>query len=209
MLLKIDTLFRQFVPDPIFVIIDVRPGVSDIPTVAYHAIEEVQSEGKDIERVFKHIPCRIEADEAEQVGVEHLLRDINDPSTNTLVMQIKQKLFGLTTLVQKLEEIKQYLENVLNGRLPVNNQILYNLQNIFNLLPNLTIPLFIKSLQIKTNDIYLSIYLNCLIRSVLSLHTLLQNKIKYQDIDIILDQHHHSLGGKQVSSIIYFYFSLI
>ena len=50
-----------------FVIIDVRPGVEEIPTTAYLAVEEVQSEGKDIQRVFKHIPCRIEAEEAEEV----------------------------------------------------------------------------------------------------------------------------------------------
>lgn len=188
--LKIDTLFRQYVPDPVFVIIDVRPGVAEIPTTAYHAIEEIQSDGKDIERVFKHIPCIIEADEAEEVGVEHLLRDINDPTTSTLIMQIKQKIFGIGSFVKRLEEIKRYLENVLSDRLPVNNQILYNLQNILNLLPNMNHNHFIKSLTIEINDISFVIYLSSLVRAVLALHSLLQNKIQYyqQDIDLILDR---------------------
>jgi 26S proteasome regulatory subunit N8 len=196
---QIDTLFRQYVTDPIFVIIDVRPGVAEIPTIAYRAIEEIQSEGKDIELVFKHLPCRVEADEPEEIGVEHLLRDINDPSTSTLAMHIKQKLFGINNLVKRLDEIKTYLENVLSERLPVNNQILYNLQNILNALPNLTVSLFIKSLQIKTNDIYLSMYLSSLIRAVIALHSLLQNKIQFQDVDMVLDR---SAGVEQVCVVV-------
>jgi 26S proteasome regulatory subunit N8 len=91
-----------------------------------------------------------------QVGVEHLLRDINDPSVSTMANEIKHKVESLTALHGKLLEVKGYLTNVLNGRLPVNNQvrmpltfefferlthvqIVYNLQNIFNLLPNLNV----------------------------------------------------------------------
>jgi 26S proteasome regulatory subunit N8 len=172
----------------VFVIIDVRPGVMELPTTAYMAIEEVQSEGKEIQRVFKHIPCRIEAEEAEEVACEHLLRDINDPTTSTLAMQIRQKVSGLTGLVGRLEEIKKYLENVISGRIPPNNQILFNLQNIFNLLPNLNIEVLVKSLQVKTNDIHMAIYVSSLVRSVLALHSLLNNKIKFKDVDEVLDR---------------------
>lgn len=48
-------------------IIDVRPGVVGIPTTAYQAVDEVQGAGKEIQRVFKHIGCVIEAEEAEEV----------------------------------------------------------------------------------------------------------------------------------------------
>eukprot|EP01034_Spumella_vulgaris_P000679 gene679-895_t len=91
--LKISTLFTRFCHnEPVFVIIDVRPGVVGIPTTAYQAVEEVESgQNKEIQRVFKHISCTVEADEAEEVGVEHLLRDINDPSTSTLALEIQQK----------------------------------------------------------------------------------------------------------------------
>jgi 26S proteasome regulatory subunit N8 len=111
--LKIDKLFRQFCPDPVFVIIDVRPGVVEVPTTAYESVAEIQGEGKEIERVFKHISCRIEAEEAEGVGVEHLLRDINDPSTSTLAKQIKEKVSGLNSFVGRLEEVRAYLEKVI------------------------------------------------------------------------------------------------
>lgn len=159
-----------------------------IPTTAYQALDEVEAEGKEITRVFQHIPCSIEAEEAEEVGVEHLLRDINDPSTSSLALQIQQKVNGLSGLIGRLGEIRSYLQKVLAGRLPVNNQIAYNLQNIFNLLPNLNVEALVRSLQIKSNDMHLVLYLSALIRSVLALHGLLANKIKYRDMDDVLDR---------------------
>jgi 26S proteasome regulatory subunit N8 len=186
--LKIDKLFRRFCNDPVFVIIDVRPGVVEVPTTAYESVAEVQGEGKEIERVFKHISCRIEAEEAEGVGVEHLLRDINDPSTSTLAKQIKEKVSGLTSFVGRLEDIRAYLQKVIDGKLPLNHQINSNLQNIMNLLPNLNVDTLVRSMLVKTNDMYLAMYLASLVRSVIALHNLLNNKIKFKDVDDVLDK---------------------
>jgi 26S proteasome regulatory subunit N8 len=191
-------MFRQYsTHEPVFVIIDVRSGIQGIPTTAYEAIEEVESEGKEIHRAFKHISCMIEAEEAEEVGVEHLLRDINDPSTSSLALQIQQKLNSLSGLVSHLIEIRDYLQNVLDGRLPINNQISYNLQDIFNLLPNLNVEILVKAMLVKTNDMHLAVYLSSLVRSVIALHNLLNNKIKYKDLDQILDR---SAGIEATSS---------
>lgn len=57
------------------------------------------------------------------MGVEHLLRDINDPSVSTLANQIKHKLAALSGLKEKLGEMHTYLQQVLEGKLPVNNQV--------------------------------------------------------------------------------------
>lgn len=103
-------------------------------------------------------------------------------------MKIKQKITGLTVLTTKLHEIQRYLTNVLEGRLPVNHQILYNLQNIFNLVPNLNVEELVKSMLMKTNDLHLVMYLSSMVRSVMALHGLLSNKIKYLDIDDVLDR---------------------
>ena len=189
--LKISALFRKYCPnvEPVFIIIDVRPGVEGLPTTAYEAVEEVEVNGKEIQRVFKHIPCSIEAEEAEEVGVEHLLRDINDPTTSNLALQIKQKIVGLGGLAARLVEIREYLDKILNGRMPVNNKIIYNLQNIMNLLPNLNVEVLVRSMQVKANDMHLVMYLSSLVRSVIALHGLLLNSIKYSDTDEVLDRH--------------------
>ena len=78
----------------------------------------------------------------------------------------------------------QYLEKVIDGRLPVNHQILYNLQNIFNLLPNLNIEETVQSFAVKTNDQLLTIYLSSLIRSVIVLHNLINNKLTNRDAEL-------------------------
>jgi 26S proteasome regulatory subunit N8 len=40
---KIDELMRRFCPNPVFVLIDVRPDVEGIPTTAYVSVEEVET----------------------------------------------------------------------------------------------------------------------------------------------------------------------
>merc|ERR1712070_408562 len=70
-----------------------------------------------------------------------------------------------------------------DGRLPVNHQIFYNMQDIFNLLPNLNVEEMAKSMLVKTNDFYVVIYLAALIRCVMALHDLVNNKLKYRHLD--------------------------
>ncbi|GMI04104.1 hypothetical protein TrLO_g10883 [Triparma laevis f. longispina] len=177
--LKINELLGRFCKEPVFVIIDVRPNQEELPTTAYKAIEEVESEGKEIKKTFKHLPSTVGALEAEEVGVEHLLRDINDPTVSTVANRIKSKIDGLAALKEKLTEMKTYLEAVLEGKLPVNQQIMYNLQSIFNLLPNLNVSSLVTAMMVKTNDMHVVIYLSSLIRSVIALHDLVTNRIEY------------------------------
>lgn len=152
--LDIDALFRRYCANPVLVICDVRPNVEGLPTTAYGSIEEVEEDGKAIKRTFKHIKSTVGAYEAEEVGVEHLLRDINDPSVSSLAGQVKHKMTALNGLKERLEEMKTYLENVVEGRLPPNHQIIYNMQTIFNLLPNLNVDALVRSMFVKTNDMH-------------------------------------------------------
>ncbi|KAG7401079.1 26S proteasome non-ATPase regulatory subunit 7 [Phytophthora boehmeriae] len=179
--LDIDDLFRRYCPNPVLVICDVRPNVDGLPTTAYGSVEEVEEDGKAIKRVFKHIKSTVGAYEAEEVGVEHLLRDINDPSVSSLAGQVKHKMTALNGLKERLEEMKTYLENVVAGRLPANHQIIYNMQTIFNLLPNLNVDELVRSMFMKTNDMHFVIYLSSLIRCTIALHNLVNNKIKYKE----------------------------
>lgn len=62
--------------------------------------------------------------EAEEVGVEHLLRDVKDSNISTLATQINEKVSSLKSLIHHLEEIHQYLEDVTSeGKLPVNQSV--------------------------------------------------------------------------------------
>jgi 26S proteasome regulatory subunit N8 len=62
------------------------------------------------------------------------------------------------------------------------------MQDIFNLSPNLTVEELAKSFAIKTNDMMLVIYLSSLIRSVVALHSLINNKLDNRDAEKRQDQ---------------------
>lgn len=134
-------------------------------------------------RRFQHITSEIGALEAEEVGVEHLLRDVKDTNISTLGEQIQAKVSSLKSLVLHLQDMQKYLENVVSGKLPLNHQIISNFQDIFNLLPNLNIESLAKSFAIKTNDMMVVIYLSSLIRSVIALHNLINNQIDNRDTE--------------------------
>ena len=97
--------------------------------------------------------------------------------------QIKNKTSALLGLKEQLLEMKAYLENVLTKKLPANNQIIYNMQTVFNLLPNLNVEELVRSLLVKTNDMHLVIYISSLIRCVVALHDLVKNKLLLKDED--------------------------
>ena len=78
----------------------------------------------------------------------------------------------------------------------MNHAILGNLQDVFNLLPNLTTPRVVpghgangdtapsenselaRAMSIKTNDQLMAIYLSSLIRAITAFHDLIENKIQ-------------------------------
>ena len=85
--------------------------------------------------------------------------------------------YRFEALKARLEDIYSYLESVTSGKFPVNNQILSLLQDVFNLLPNLKLDELVKAFSVKTNDQMLVLYLASMIRSVIALHNLVNNKI--------------------------------
>lgn len=189
--LRIYDIVSRFVQGPcsVFCIIDIRPDRPDLPVTAYKVVEDVSgtssssgSGGKQqasVQRSFAHLPSQMGALEAEEIGVEHLLRDINDPTVSTVASLIKGKMSGLATLVEKLVECKDYLETCVSRNVRPNEEIVSNLQTILNLLPNLNTPDLVKSMIVKTNDMHMAIYLAALIRSVIAIHDLVNNKIRY------------------------------
>lgn len=83
---------------------------------------------------------------------------------------------------------------MLDGDLPVNHTIMGNLQDVFNLLPNLSTPKanqsngadkpqtenseLARAMSVKTNDQLMTIYLSSLIRAITAFHDLIENKIQ-------------------------------
>ena len=79
--------------------------------------------------------------------------------------------------------IRDYLQKVTKEKLPINHQILYQLQDVFNLLPNLSIEEFTRSFAVKTNDQLLVVYVASLVRSVIALDNLIGNKLTISEAE--------------------------
>merc|ERR1739845_8153 len=175
--LSIHELYRRYCPEPVLVVMDVQPKDLDLPMEAYYSIQE-QTSDEVFKRTFLHVQSTVGAFEAEEVGVEHLLRDIKNASASTLAVRVGDKLAALKGLAARLKEISAYLSSVVDGKLPMNQEIIYNLQEIFNLLPDLDSEELVRSFAMETNDAMLALYLGSMLRSTVVLHNLINNKAR-------------------------------
>lgn len=178
--LEIHQIFRRYCTHPVYCIIEVEPKDLGIPTTSYIAKEEAEDESSEPKLTFQHVPSSIGALEAEEIGVEHLLRDVTDGTVSTLSTQVKDKVAALTGLHGRLEEIKAYLNQVVDSSMPINHNIMYKIQGIFNILPLLHHQRSQKEMSIETNDNMMAMYISSLVRSVIALHDLINNKQELQ-----------------------------
>lgn len=132
----------------------------------------------------------------------------------TLSNRITGQLQSLQGLHLRLRDIGQYLQKVLDHELPINHAILGNLQDIFNLLPNLSTPKsedeaaggadsgienseLVRAMSVKTNDQLMAIYLSSLIRAITAFHDLIENKIQNRQQQEELEGKKEDEGRKQ------------
>ncbi|CAI4226676.1 unnamed protein product [Auanema sp. JU1783] len=181
--IAINEQLKRFTPNPVLVIIEAEPKDIGLPTEAYLEVQEVHDDGTPPIKTFEHVPSEIGAEEAEEVGVEHLLRDIKDQTAGTLSQRVTDQLLGLRGLQSQLEDIEKYLKEVAEGTLPVNHPVIYYIQEVLNLLPDVTHPDFVVAQNVQTNDQLMCVYMGSLVRSVIALHNLIDNKLVFQKVE--------------------------
>ena len=214
--LMIHDLYRGYCAEPVLVIIDVKldqqiagsgsalgddkskalsPHSSQFPMEAYYSVSEKTYDGV-FTKTFKSLSASFGADEAEDVGTEHLLRDLKNASTSTLATHVETKVSAVRTLISKLKEVAAYLDLVQKkpDQYPYNAAVIGSLQDLFNELPESCLAAAVgvaadegvdgkgvsedaKSCMVETNDHYLNVYVGGLLRSILTLHNLVKNKI--------------------------------
>ncbi|KAI3635068.1 hypothetical protein MIR68_006634 [Amoeboaphelidium protococcarum] len=180
--LEINQVFKRYIQHPVLVIINVEPSDQPgLPTNAYVAYEDIRDDGTATMRTFEHLPSQITSEESEEIGVEHLLRNVKDTATGDLASRVEQKMTSLGRLGEHLSQIQSYLGKVLSGQLPVNQPIMNNLQKILNLLPDLSNEQVAKSFNVVNNDRLVSVYLASLSRSIVALHELIDNKLQNKE----------------------------
>ena len=150
--LEISKTINLFCENPILTIINVHLQTEDIPVQAF-VLNHKQE--------FSNLNVKIGADENEEVGVEHLLRDIKETSGSTLKDRLNVVRNSVSMYEEALSNIINYLEN---GN--KNPTILKMLQEVCNDIPRL-------SDSSKLEDIYNSELVN----TIVSFNDLIRNKI--------------------------------
>jgi 26S proteasome regulatory subunit N8 len=178
--IDINQIIKRFTPNPVLVVIQALPDGHDLPTKAYIEVQEIHNDGRQPTNTFEHVPSEIGAEEAEEVGVEHLLRDIKDQTAGTLSQRITNQLNGLRGLEERLNNIVAYLHQVIDGQMPPNQTVFNFVQDTMNLFPDVTSNEFVEAYTVQTNDHMMAIYLGNLVRTVISLHSLIDNKLSLQ-----------------------------
>ena len=186
-----DLLRSRFHPQPVALVVDVDAQKEDaaaLPCSAYIPLEEIHDDGRPAERTFQHLPVSVEAEEAEEVGVEHLLRDVNSDSVariRTLSGDAQERSSSLLALADQLHRAQNYLRRVEAGELPPSPKIIFALQEILNVLPEWNVGATadtkdVEAIRRVTHDDMMIIYLSTLIRSTIAMHGLIDNQLDRQ-----------------------------
>jgi len=195
--IEINELVRRYTPNPVLVVIDVdaRDELA-LPIESYVAVEEVAEEEPAAGEVrpvsamkFRHLNYEVQAVEAEDIGVEHLLRDIQGRGgRGTVTERVQDKARALRSLQSKLAEVRTYLVAVATGKLPRNQRVLERIQDMFNLMPDVEGSReYTRAFAVKSNDMLAAVYVGALARAVIALHDLILNKTEYREAEHKLD----------------------
>lgn len=157
---EITKSLQKYVDDPYLVIINIHSTDYDLPVQVF----KLDKQGD-----FTHVNARIEAEEAEEVGVEHLIRDIREEDTGSIKERIKTIRESMKVYEKSLEVIEEYIQKTIQGEIQYNHEIINLLQDILYSVPYLT-----KSLDENQSDAYISE----LVKTVVSLHDLKKNRIE-------------------------------
>ena len=172
---ELTQVFRRWSPNPIHILIDARATEkSEFPVTGYISVEEAH-EHQTFSRTFVHVPVHYTATEAEEVGVEHLQRDMRSCQTATMSSDVVSFVKSMGMLAERLQNVEQYLHSVISGELPVNQSILHSIQESFNSLPTLDEGI-VEMLQSHTQDAFLTLYAATMVRTVLAVHKLVDAK---------------------------------
>lgn len=176
--IDINELFANYTPHPVLIVADVKAKQSvDLPIKAFYSVKNINDAGL-VYRSFKNISCSVSAFEAEEVGVEHLVREIKDLNMDSLKNKLDNKIKSLASLDSKIATIVTYLQDVAEGSKRGDRQIIQTLQEIMSKLPKLVNEDLKKIMSSEMNNNYINIYVSGVLKNVVNIHNLLNNRIK-------------------------------
>jgi len=164
--LQITQTFQAYTKDPVMIVIDVMHARSVAPVKCYKLERKSKTSTECTKFVFAHVPYEIEAEEAEEVGVEQLTEDIKDTHIGDLGHKIERVKGALQELSKSLMTIEQYLEDVQKGNKAYSAETMNAVQELMNSIPRRT-P---QAMAEYTEKMEMNSYVCALVRSVVLLN---------------------------------------
>ncbi|KAI5181370.1 26S proteasome regulatory subunit N8 [Nematocida sp. AWRm80] len=164
--LQITQTFQTYTKDPILAVIDVEHAKEGSPVKCYRLERESKTVADVNKFVFSHIPFEIEAEEAEEVGVEQLIEGIRDMHIGDIGHKISLTINALTDLHKGLNTIEEYLLDIEENRKEYNTECINLIQELMNSIPR-RIP---AKMSEYTEKMEMSSFISASIRSIVLLN---------------------------------------
>lgn len=160
----------SFCPNPVYCIVNTDPQNKGVPVMAYTTVE-ARAGSRLLE--FRNIRTHLGSEQAEEIGIEHLLRDVTDSTITNLSTQIQERERSVHHLLRILKQIEEYLRDVANRVLPLSEDILGLLQELISLQQEICMQKNSAAMIRHTNDEAVSTYLAALGRLISAIHVVL------------------------------------
>lgn len=126
--IEITKSMLKIVDEPYLVIINIHSDDYNLPVQIFKLNKQKE---------FIHVNGKIEAEEAEEVGVEHLIRDVRESCTGSLKDDVSIINESLKVYKNCISNILKYLDSVIKEEIEYNHEIINLLQDILNSVPRL------------------------------------------------------------------------
>eukprot|EP00796_Vickermania_ingenoplastis_P013373 gene13373-9200_t len=163
----------RFCPNPVYCVVNTDQNNKGVPVMAYTTVQ-ANVGARALE--FRNIPTVLGFEPAEEIGIEHLLRDVTDSTITNLSTQIQERELSLTHLSRILGQIEDYLADVAKGVMPMSEDVLGVLQELISLQPEIFMQKTSTSMIRHTNDQAISTFLAALGRLIGTIHMVLVNR---------------------------------
>lgn len=163
----------RFAANPVYCIVNTDPNNKGVPVLAYTTVQGREGT-RSLE--FRNIPTHLGAEEAEEIGIEHLLRDLTDSTITTLSTQIQERELSLAHLVRVLQSIEEYLHDVAEGIMPISEDVLSVLQEAISLQPHIYHLKTSTEMIRHSNDQAIAMFVAAIGRCIGTLHDVIANR---------------------------------
>ncbi|KAG5470008.1 hypothetical protein LSCM4_02698 [Leishmania orientalis] len=165
----------RFCLNPVYCVVNTDPDNKGVPVRAYTTVQGREGT-RSLE--FRNIPTHLGAEEAEEIGIEHLLRDLTDSTITTLSTQVQERELSLLHLCKVLQQIEEYLRDVGNAVMPISEDVLEVLQELISLQPEIYARRSSTEMIRHTNDEAIATFLAAIARCIGALHGVIMNRRK-------------------------------